>query len=89
MTESFAVDAARLTRHLEVLTERIGVRLAGSTGEQAAVEYIADEFEMAGALTTIETFPIMTRNVSDQSLEVRAGGAWRNFPCSLSSVPRA
>ena len=83
MTESFTIDAERLTQHLKVLTERIGVRLAGSAGEQAAVEYIADEFERAGASTVIEKFPIMARDVSEQSLEVRIGGAWRKYPCSL------
>jgi aminopeptidase YwaD len=83
MVENFTIDAERLTQHLKILTKRIGVRLAGSAGERAAVEYVAGEFETLGASTVVEKFPIMARDVREQSLEVRIGGAWRKFPCSL------
>jgi aminopeptidase YwaD len=82
MAENIRIDATRLTQHLKMLTEQIGVRLAGSAGEEAAAEYVASEFEKAGASTIIEEFPIMARDVSEQSLEVRVGGAWRKFACS-------
>jgi aminopeptidase YwaD len=83
VAKSFEVSPANLTRHLRILTEQIGVRLAGSPGEQKAVEYIAHEFEKIGATTSIESFPIMARDVSDQSLEVHSRDGWHKFPCSL------
>jgi len=83
MTRDLAVDATKLTQHMRVLTERIGVRLAGSVAEHSAAKYIAEEFEKVGASTTIETFPMMTRDVTDQLLEIRIGSSWLKFPCSL------
>jgi aminopeptidase YwaD len=83
MSERFAVDPENLTRHLKALTEGIGVRLAGSTGERRAVEYITAEFKTVGASTKIETFPIMARDVNHQSLEIHTPRGWSKFPCSL------
>ncbi|MDB6092761.1 MAG: ywaD 1 [Verrucomicrobia bacterium] len=72
-----------LLTHLRYLTETIGVRLAGQPGEQAAGEYLAAQFAAAGARVQSEVFPVATREVTTQELQVFFGGAWHVFPCSL------
>lgn len=79
------IQAERLTSHLRELTERIGVRLAGTDQELAAAEYIADQFGKFGASVSVESFPVQSRDVTDQRLEVRIGDSWHAFPCSLFS----
>lgn len=82
------VSEQYLKKHLKTLTGEIGVRLAGTSGEQAAVEYIARELEAAGAQVMTETFPVNARCVETETLEVGIGGVWHPFPCSLfSSTP--
>ncbi|MBN2449145.1 MAG: Zn-dependent exopeptidase M28 [Lentisphaeria bacterium] len=82
------IRAAAIEGHLRVLTERIGIRLAGSEGEQQAATYIANEFAEAGALACEEPFPVFERAVESEDLEVCVEGAWRSYPCSLfSSTP--
>lgn len=82
------IAAANLRRHLEFLTREIGVRLAGSPGEQQAADYLAAEFRKTGADVFLETFPVMERWVRRQRLEIRLGKRWLKFPCSLiSSTP--
>jgi len=83
VSEDFAVAPVNLAKHLKVLTEEIGVRLAGSPAEETAVEYIEGEFEKLGARTSIERFPIMARDVSNQMLDVHCKDGWHNFACSL------
>jgi Iap family predicted aminopeptidase len=78
-----ATDDVR--RQLAVLTGDIGVRLAGSAGERRAADYIAAQFEARGAAVTVEAFPVRERAVESESLEIRIGGAWHGFPCSLLS----
>jgi carboxypeptidase Q len=70
---------------LEVLTRDIGVRLAGSPGEHEAAAYVAAECRRAGALVSIEEFAVRERAVIAETLDVRIGGEWRRFPCSLLS----
>ncbi len=72
-----------IRRHLTVLTKDIGVRLAGSPGEQQAADYIAGEMRRHGAAVAVEPFPVHARAVEDEHLELFVGGAWRLFPCSL------
>ncbi len=79
------VSARDIERHLTVLTRDIGVRLAGSTAERQAADYIASQCRSAGAAVTIEEFPARERVVARESLDVRVGGQWRTFPCSLLS----
>lgn len=76
-------DPGNITHHLHVLTRDIGVRLAGSSGEQAAAEYIEHVFREQGARTSVEPFPVWERAVDSETLEIRIGGSWRAFPCSL------
>ena len=77
-----------LEKHLRFLTDRIGVRLAGSEQEFQAAEYIADAFRQYPAQVSIEKFPVMERCVSLEKLQVEINGQWEDFPCSLfSSAP--
>lgn len=88
MSSPLTVDPRRIEQHLRVLTQDIGVRLAGSDAERQAAEYIAETFRAAGAEASVETFPVSQRCVEEQVLEVLVNGAWRRFPCSLfSSTP--
>jgi len=79
------VDPMSLEKHLRRLCTAIGVRVAGTMGEEAAAAYIEETFKKAGAEVSVETFPIRSRWVEDQLLEVRIGGIWHTFPCSLFS----
>lgn len=78
-----SIDPARLTRHLRHLTETIGVRLAGSRGEEAAAEYLVNTFAAEGATVSRETFPVQCRDVREQHLQVFHDGAWHDAGCSL------
>jgi len=75
------IDPARLTQHLRHLTETIGVRLTGSPGEAAAADYVAAEFAAAGARVEREVFPVQTREVHGQELQVFHDGAWHDAGC--------
>jgi len=75
----------RLARDLGVLATDIGVRLAGTAGERAAADYIIERAREIGAETREESFPVQSRVVSEERLEVLVDGTWRPFPCSLFS----
>ena len=75
----------RLARDLDVLANGIGVRLAGTPGERAAADHILACACEIGADTWEEAVPVQSRVVPEEDLEVRMGGAWRRFPCSLFS----
>ena len=75
----------RLVRDLNALARDIGVRLAGTASERAAADYVTAQARELGADTWEETFPVRARLVTEERLEVRLGGAWRSFPCSLFS----
>jgi aminopeptidase YwaD len=82
------ISESNLDRHLRALAGEIGVRLAGTSEEHAAAEYIAEEFQKAGARVSTETFPVNVLSVEAQTLQIEIGGAWHEFPCSLfSSTP--
>ena len=70
-------------RHIKTLSEDIGVRLAGSTGEKRAEQYIAAELNAYGPQVQIEEFPIQERAVEKETLLVEFDGGWHSFPCSL------
>jgi aminopeptidase YwaD len=74
-----------LSRDLEVLAGRIGIRLAGTPGERAAADHILARAREIGADAWEETFPVNARVVAEEQLELRIGGAWERFPCSLFS----
>ena len=77
--------SANLEKHLRVLTDDIGVRLAGSVEEAKAAEYIAKEFSKYSSHVTIEKYPVLERVVTLEKLKVKIGENWEEFPCSLFS----
>jgi hypothetical protein len=78
----------RLARDLDVLARDIGVRLAGTPGERAAADYVITSARDISADVWEEPFAMQARVVTEEQLEVRVGGAWRAYPCSLfSSTP--
>ena len=85
---TMGISPQGITETLRKLTVDIGVRLAGTAGEKQAAGYIADRFCQAGAVVTLETFPVKSRAVQTEQLEVLIGGVWQSFPASLfSSTP--
>jgi len=78
-------SAKRLEADLRVLTQDIGVRLAGSEGEQAAARYLSEQLAQTGARAHSETFPMRERRVESEELEVELVGSWQRFPGSLFS----
>lgn len=70
-------------RHIKILSEEIGIRLAGSLGEKRAEEYIAAELTKYGAEVQIERFPIQERAVEKETLQIKLNGKWESFSCSL------
>lgn len=82
------ISPQRLSATLQKLTVDIGVRLAGTTGEKKAGDYIADQLHRSGASVTREVFPVKARDVTTERLEIFCKGKWRRFPASLfSSTP--
>ncbi len=77
--------ARNLERHVRTLTERIGIRLAGSAGERRVADYIAEELRNIGADVHLEDFAVRERVVEEEHLEISLNGTWRRFPCSLLS----
>ncbi|OQA82424.1 MAG: Aminopeptidase YwaD precursor [Lentisphaerae bacterium ADurb.Bin242] len=72
-----------LCRHVEMLCNQIGVRLAGSPQEREAAQYIHREGLKYTERCWIEEFPVMERCVESEILEVFQDGVWKKYPCSL------
>lgn len=78
----------RMEEFLSHLTTNIGVRLAGTREDALAVEYIVDFLARSGISSRVETYPVLSRQVGKQLLELEIDGQWKQYPCSLfSSVP--
>lgn len=86
MTQAIqSISAANVTAHLRMLTETIGVRLAGSAGERAAAAYLVEQAQALGLAVHEESFAVRERAVTSETLELRVDGVWLAFPCSLFS----
>ena len=72
-----------IARYLDVLCNKIGVRLAGGPEELAAGDYAAGIFQNCGGHVSVEKYPIYRRKVKSQVLEIKINGKWVKFPCSL------
>lgn len=77
------IQPEELTRHLRYLTETIGVRLAGGSGEAAAEGYVAEQFAAVGARVSVEKFSVQMRDVREEQVQVFYDGAWHDSGCSL------
>lgn len=84
------LDAAApelIEAHLRHLTVGIGVRLAGSEGDQRAIDYVGREFARY-TKPSVEVYPVNERAVGREQLEICLDSEWLAFPCSLfSSTP--
>jgi aminopeptidase YwaD len=70
--------ASRIDGDWKVLCKDIGVRLAGTDGEEKAARYILAEFEKAGCQNChMETFPCMSRRKAEVHVEVDLGNGWQ------------
>ena len=83
LENQISISPVTVERHIRILSEDIGVRLAGSQGEKRAADYIADELTQYGAEVEIEAFPIHERAVEKETLQIKLNGEWHDFPCSL------
>ena len=78
----------RMEEFLTHLTKEIGIRLAGTKEDAQTVEYITSFLKRSGISSRVEVYPVLSRQVSKQLLEVEINGQWKQYPCSLfSSVP--
>ena len=83
LENQICISTDTVERHIKILSEEIGVRLAGSLGEKRAEEYIAAELTQYGVEVLIERFPIQERAVEKETLHIELKGKWHSFPCSL------
>ena len=70
--------ASRIERDWKVLCQDIGIRLAGTEGEERAARYILAEFEKAGCQNChVEAFPCRSRRKAEVHVEVNLGKGWQ------------
>ena len=80
-----SVTGVNLEKHVRVMTDKIGIRLAGSPEEYQAAEYIAGELKKYCPVVSIEEFEVKRRLVTKESLEIFVNGEWKELRCSLFS----
>jgi len=72
-----------LRRDVAYLTEKIGIRLAGSQEERQAAEYLQKRFLEFVPKCVIEEFDTTCRCVEKEQLQVLADGVWKDVPALL------
>lgn len=83
MATSLKANPHNIARNLDIIVERIGIRLAGSNEEKAAGQHMAQEFHRYGAAVSMETFPVRHRMINSEEIEIHTGKHRAIFPCSL------
>ena len=82
---------SRIDAHLSVLCEQIGVRWAGSDGEQKAAEYIANQLaELNIASPRLEPFSLQTSDCQSATLRLVGTEDWESMcvrACSANHCP--
>lgn len=73
------ICAENILNDVAYLTERIGVRLAGSAQEKEAAEYLQKRFLEYVPECEIETFPTVCSDI-DVELQLRVGDSWLPLP---------
>ncbi|MFF5262246.1 M28 family peptidase [Actinomadura viridis] len=76
------VDARRALRHLKVLSDEIGWRIAGTESEHRAARYIAGQLRDLGYKVELQPFPVADKYLAD----IRAKG---EEPWQCSASPQA
>ncbi|MFC6885615.1 MULTISPECIES: M28 family peptidase [Actinomadura] len=80
------VDARRALRHLRVLSDDIGWRVAGTRREHRAARHIAEELRDLGYKVELQPFPVPDKNLA----ELRANGAhWQSAAAWNGGLGRA
>jgi hypothetical protein len=80
-----SISSLRLETVLRELADTIGIRLAGTPEDRAAIQVVGEGFRQSGAKVWTERFPVKARVVLSERLEIRMGGVWRSYPASLFS----
>jgi hypothetical protein len=65
-----AYSAAKAFEHLQYLAGTVGVRSAGSPGDEKGAQYIAEKLKSCGLDTRVETFPIPVWHEKKASLTI-------------------
>ncbi|MEW2357737.1 M20/M25/M40 family metallo-hydrolase [Spirillospora sp. NPDC029432] len=73
------VDARRALKHLKVLSDEIGWRIAGTESEHRAARYIARELRDLGYKVELQPFPVADKYLAE--IRARGGVHWQ---CSAS-----
>jgi aminopeptidase YwaD len=83
-----APDGARILDRVRYLTETIGPRPAGSSGEQAAIDYITAQLESFGYTVEVREFSIATQSSREAMLTIASPEqrTIASLPLSLSSA---
>lgn len=79
-------DGERAYAHVQHLAETIGSRHAGSAGEHAAAEYIADALQEYGYTVSFQEFPIASFLCDTASCAYLLNDTWHEVP-SLAVLP--
>ncbi|GAA2403271.1 M28 family metallopeptidase [Actinomadura vinacea] len=81
------VDARRALRHLKVLSDEIGWRIAGTESEHRAARYIAGVLRDLGYKVELQPFPVADRHLAD----IRAKGEprWQSSASPQAAVASA
>lgn len=73
-------------KDIQHLTEEIGVRIAGTTQEKQAAQYLKERLLEYVPNCDIEEFPVMVRDVSSEKLEILIDGIWKEFNVKLFNM---
>ena len=76
------ISSENLFQHVDYLAHTIGTRLAGTSNERTAAEYLQGEFLKYVPSCVIEEFPVLSRRVEHEKLEILIGGSWEEFPAT-------
>ena len=74
------IDPKRLWKHMTVLCEDIGPRMAGSEGDRRAVEYISRHFERCGASVEVQEYPCPSWEHRETRLSILNDGESATLP---------
>ncbi|TYB42388.1 M28 family peptidase [Actinomadura chibensis] len=78
------VDARRALRHLKVLSDEIGWRVAGTRSEHRAARYIADELRDLGYEVELQPFPVADKYLAE--IHARGERPWQSSASPQAAV---
>lgn len=82
------VSSDNLFYHVDYLAHTIGTRLAGSAEERSAAEYLQNEFLKYVPSCTMEEFPVLSRRIEHEKLEIMIDNSWIEYPAtSFNGAP--